>query len=247
MGLALSQLMQFCHFCGMHSFVSGPLFQFAVVYACFTAGIQNCPAGSAPVPTAALPAPATATSPGAARPSSPQMHAEASFKLAVAAAVSADACFAADVPGPGGSASDLAAGASSGRLQAVCGGGCGGGRSWPSRERSPPSRECLAAVPRHVPRARLRRCCGRLRRGRPHRRRPPLPRPAAPARLSARRCGRLLRRGRPPAAATSHALVGVAVVDVFFAAAVVAAAGGARRGHVCVCIAGTQESTARKL
>ena len=63
------------HFCGMQSFVSGPLlFQFAS----FTAGIQNCPAGDVPVPAAgagrgqlpAPPAPVTATSQGSARPSS---------------------------------------------------------------------------------------------------------------------------------------------------------------------------------
>ena len=52
---------QFCHFCGMQSIVSGPLF---VSICLLTAGIQNCPAGSAPVPAAALPAPATATSRG---------------------------------------------------------------------------------------------------------------------------------------------------------------------------------------
>ena len=44
----------------MHSFVPGPLFQFCS----FTADIRNCPAGSTP------PAQATATSRGAARPSS---------------------------------------------------------------------------------------------------------------------------------------------------------------------------------
>ena len=62
-----------------------------------TEGIQNCSAGSAPVPAAALPEPAAATSRGAARPSSPPAPAAASFKLAVAAAASADACFAATV------------------------------------------------------------------------------------------------------------------------------------------------------
>ena len=48
-----------------------------------------------------------------------------------------------------------------------------------------------------------------------------------------------------PAAAMSRALAGVAVVDVFFAAAV--PAGGACRGHVCVGIAGAQNSTAGML
>ena len=50
-----------------------------------------------------------------------------------------------------------------------------------------------------------------------------------------------------PAAATSRALVGVAAVDLFFAAAV--PAGGARHGHVCVGIAGVeilQRGTCRK-
>ena len=56
-------IMRFCHFCGMHSFVSGPLLQICR----FTAGKQNCPAGSAPVPAEALRTPATATSRGASR------------------------------------------------------------------------------------------------------------------------------------------------------------------------------------
>ena len=67
--------MRFCHFCGMHSFVSGPLLQICR----FTAGKQNCPAGSAPVPAEALRTPATATSRGAARNSSPPVPAAASF------------------------------------------------------------------------------------------------------------------------------------------------------------------------
>ena len=69
-------IMQFRNFCGMQRFVSGPLF---TSISSFTAGLQNCPAGSVPVPAAgasrdqvpAPPAPVTATSQGAARPSSP--------------------------------------------------------------------------------------------------------------------------------------------------------------------------------
>ena len=70
----------------------------------FTAGIKNCPTGSAPVPAAGLPEPATAMSRGAARPvlaacaCSGQLR-WPSFKLAVAAAASADTCFAAAVSG----------------------------------------------------------------------------------------------------------------------------------------------------
>ena len=51
----------------------------------------------------------------------------------------------------------------------------------------------------------------------------------------------------PAGGATSRALVGDAVVDLFFAAAV--PAGGARRGHVCVGIVGVeilQRGTSRK-
>ena len=51
----------------------------------------------------------------------------------------------------------------------------------------------------------------------------------------------------PAGGDTFRALVGVAVVDLFFAAAV--PAGGARRGHVCVGIAGVeslQRGTSRK-
>ena len=117
-------IMQFCHLygiAGMHIFVSGGQNQAYILICRFTAGIQNCLAGSAPVPTAALPAPAMATTRGAARPTSPPAP-----KLAAAAVASADARFAAAVPG---STPDLAAGAGSGRLQV--GGGCssGGGLS----------------------------------------------------------------------------------------------------------------------
>ena len=75
---------------------------------------------------------------------------------------------------------------------------------------------------------------------RPRRRR--RPRPQAPSAPSAR-CCRCCSLSSPsqqvaPAAAASRALVGVAVVDLFFAAAV--PAGGARHGHVCVGIAGVE-------
>ena len=121
-------IMQFCHFCGMHSFVSGPLFQFAALQQ-----HTNCPAGRAPVravSAAALPAPATSR--GAVRPSSPPAQTAASFKLAVVAVASADTCCCS----PGGSAPDLAAGAGSCKLQ-VGGGGGGGGGGGRSRS-SPP-------------------------------------------------------------------------------------------------------------
>ena len=57
-------IMQFCHLygiAGMHIFVSGGQNQAYILICRFTAGIQNCPAGSAPVPAAALPAPAAAS------------------------------------------------------------------------------------------------------------------------------------------------------------------------------------------
>ena len=78
---------------------------------------------------------------------------------------------------PGGSASDLAAEAGSGRLQGCCGRGGGGGCK--RFRQSPPG-----AHRSHLPRVRRRRRCRRLRRhGHPCRRRPPRPR----LRL---RCGR---------------------------------------------------------
>ena len=117
---------------------------------------------------------------------------------------------------PGGSASVLAAGAGRGQLLAK------------------------PAPPRPRPGG---------RRVRPRRRRWPLP-PVAAAGAS---CGHsslssllcVFSLPRPPqhvasAAATSLALVGVTVVNLFFASAV--PAGGARRGHVCVGIAGVDSA-----
>ena len=52
--------MQFCHFCGMHSFVSGPLFQFASLQQAYKTARPNARRWQA-----------TATSWGAVRPSSP--------------------------------------------------------------------------------------------------------------------------------------------------------------------------------
>ena len=69
-------IMQFCHFRGMPSFV----FQVLYFYLPLCSRHTNCQAGSVPVPAAALPAPATATSLGVARPSSLPALAAASFQ-----------------------------------------------------------------------------------------------------------------------------------------------------------------------
>ena len=130
-------VMQFCHFCGMF------LFRSFISICRFTAGIQSCPTRSASGPAAALPAPATATSLGTARPSSPPAPAAASFLRRRRW----------PRPRPGGQ------------------------RARPRRRRrSLPALAGVAvvyvffaaAVPAggtrsgHVPRARQRRCCGRL-------------------------------------------------------------------------------------
>ena len=75
-------IMQFCHVCGMQSFVSGLLFQFASLRSLQQAYKPAQPElqrpGSAQVPAAALPAPATATSSAAvAGPCSPRPPAAA--------------------------------------------------------------------------------------------------------------------------------------------------------------------------
>ena len=146
-------IMQFCHFCGMHSFVSGPLFQFAALQQ-----HTNCPAGRAPVravSAAALPAPATSR--GAVRPSSPPAQTAASFKLAVVAAASADACF---TTAAGTHCGSAPAAAMSRALACVAVVDVFFSAAVPAGG----ARRC------HVPRARWRRCCGRLRHhSRPHR------------------------------------------------------------------------------
>ena len=89
----------------MQSFVSSDRIRIrSFISICLlTAGIQNCPAGSAPVPAVALPAPATAMSRRAARPSSPQAPTSAAgpSSLPAPAAASFLCCLRRPRPRPG--------------------------------------------------------------------------------------------------------------------------------------------------
>ena len=174
----------------MHSFVSGPLAQFAAFK--FTAGIQNYPGPSPPRRCRRRPRP---------RPGMQRARPLRRRRQRPASGWPWRRRHRRDRPSPrrlgrpGGSAPDLAAGAGSGRLQVGSGGSGGsggGGRSRPSPPEAPAvamSRALAgatvvdvffaAAVPAggarrsHVPCAcGLRRCGRLLRRGRPCRRRP---------------------------------------------------------------------------
>ena len=90
-------IMLFCHFCGMLVSFQVLLFQFAALQQTYkTARLAE--RQSPPLRCRRRPRPPGDVPRGAARLSSPPALDAASFKLALAAAASADACFAAAVP-----------------------------------------------------------------------------------------------------------------------------------------------------